>query len=265
MINTTFAVILTNPTLPPPEQLAVLLAAHGKIPLIDARQQARKAGGFLGESLSEDDARSLSRAAAEQGLGTRVIPTDSIPALPEPALVHTGRAAPEGFYYTVGSEPDEQSAPWGDIHLVGALAVQEAFTVTKTVKEGPSAGERAVKMGLTLMTGIPMGMGRAKEVQKRVQSSELLFYMDILLKGRRLHMDGQKFNYAALGNRRGTQGLGNFKLILQDVIRGAPDALKNKGAHVFLSDQPLNTMGYKNQQDYEKEMTWLWTLKGLIG
>ena len=96
----------------------------------------------------------------------------------------------------------------------------------------------------------------------------MFLYMDLFIAGgegpaglARLHVDGQKFSFASLGERKVHQGLGNFRLFLTDAAKGAAGAPRNRGAQVFLSNRPLNTLGYGAQADYEKECRWLLTLQ----
>jgi hypothetical protein len=139
--------------------------------------------------------------------------------------------------------------------------LKETTSFVKTVKEGPSDTERAVGMGIMMVTGLPVGMGKAKEVKKTVHETELFVYMDLLVEDsaglRRLHVDGQKFNYGALGDARRPDVLGNFRLLLQGLDRFAGAALRNAGARGLLAGRPVASLGYDSSADYEKEIRWL--------
>ncbi len=259
-----FSVLLSKPELPAFDKMAEVLARFGKEPLFDSRQKAKNAWGFLGEKMSEAEAARLAAVAAEMGFETRVVSADRLAALPSAVPVHWLRAAPEALFYTTGSTTDEKSVPWDKVRLVAAAGLKEQITITKTVKEGPSPQERAVKMGLSLITGIPMGFGGAKEVKKTVQETELFLHADVFVEGgsgpSRLHVNAQQFNYACLGEARATNIFANFRMLLQGLDRLAGPALRNRGARGILAGQPLSQLGYEGRVGYEKEILWLLSL-----
>ncbi len=258
-----FSVLLAKPELPPLDKIAEILARFVQGPLFDARQKAKNAWGFLGEKLSDAEAARLAALAAEAGFETRVLPADRLAALPSPVPVHWLRATPEALFYTTGSTSDEKSYAWDRVRLLAAAGLKEQITITKTVKEGPSPQERAVKIGLSL-AGIPMGFGGAKEVKKTVQETELFLHLDVFVDGdegpARLHVNAQQFNYAVLGEARTTNTFGNFRMLLQSLDRFAGSAFRNKGARGILSGQPLSQSGYEGHVGYEKEILWLLSL-----
>jgi hypothetical protein len=259
------SVLLAKPELPPLEKVAEVLARFAGGPVFDARMKAKHAWGFLGEKMSDADADRLSAVAGELGFETRVLPAEKIAVLPRPTPVHWMRATPEGVVYTVGTYTDERTCSWDRLRLLAAGGLKEQTTTVKTIKEGPSANERAVKIGITMVTGIPLGFGGGtKEVKKTVHETELFLHMDLLFDGAegplRLSVLGQQFNYAALGEARTASVLINFRTLLQSVDKFAGPALRNKGAAILLAGQPLNLCGYEGTGGYEKEMVWLLSL-----
>lgn len=199
--------------------------------------------------------------SAEAGVPARVVPAVHVVSTPAPALLHWLRAVPEGLFYTVGtSDPSEKRIPWEAVRLVAAVPLKETTTSTKIVKEGPTASQKAVGMGIMMVTGLPLGMGKTKEVKKTVQETELFLYMDIFAEESggltRLQVDGQKFNYAAL-EVHGPDVMGNFRLLLQAVDRFAGTAFRNGGARGLLAGRPVAGLGYDSPDDYEKEVRWL--------
>ena len=130
---------------------------------------------------------------------------------------------------------------------------------------GGTAGERAVSMGLMMVTGLPVGMGKSKEVKKTTSQTELFMYLDVFAETPegpvRLHVDGQKFNYGALGDAKGHDIFGNVRLLMQGLSGGlSPSALRNHAVRGMLAGKPLSTLGYETQNDYEKEIRWLLTI-----
>ena len=117
-----------------------------------------------------------------------------------------------------------------------------------------------------MVTGLPLGMGKSKEVKKTVQETELFLYADVFADAadgpRRLHVAADKFDFsAALGEARRPDQLGNFRLLLQVLDQRAGAALRNHGVRGFLSGAPLTALGYDTPEDYEKELRWLLTLR----
>lgn len=266
MTTGSFHVLVSSSELPTTEKTAQVIARFTGGVAIDARQKAKTAWGFLGENLSEDEARRLAAVSAEMGVAARVVPGASVVHPPAPVPVHWLRAAPEGLFYIPGTtEKAERPVPWESVRLLSAAPLKETTTFTKTVKEGPTPGERAVGLGIMMVTGLPVGMGKSKEVKKTTSQTELFMYLDVFAQAPegplRLHVDGQKFNYGALGDAKGHDIFGNLRLLMQGVHGGLPPAtLRNHGVRGMLAGKPLSSLGYETQNDYEKEIRWLLTI-----
>jgi hypothetical protein len=155
--------------------------------------------------------------------------------------------------------------PWHYIRLVAAVPFKETTTFVKTVKEGPTAQERAVRIGL-MAVGLPIGFGSTKEVKKTVQETELFYYMDFFVETTggllRFHVDGQHLDYAAaLGEQRKHDSLGNFRMLLKEVTDRSSRALISHGAKGFVvPGLPLTSLGYEAPPDYEKDLRRLTAL-----
>ncbi|MGQ0644679.1 MAG: hypothetical protein ACT4O3_04215 [Elusimicrobiota bacterium] len=259
-MSPSFSVLLASPDDAPPETVSRLLAAFLDVPQIDSRRLANHAWGFLGEKLEEADAARLKELAAQAGLETFIAPADEI-LLPPPSHAVTGaRFSADALSFS--SRAGEISLPPGKASLLCAVGLTEESSFLKTVHEGPSAGRKALKLGL-LAAGIPTpGWGKSKDVQKTVKSSEFFLYMDIFTQDPpdRLHVDAQAFDFSCLGERLTPASFGNFRLFLQDVSRAAPAAVRNRGARMMLEGRPFAAMGYASKDDYEKECRWLWAL-----
>jgi hypothetical protein len=258
-----FSVLLSRPEHLQFDKIAQVLSRRDGSPLLDARRGAKRCWGFLGEKLEEPRARLLVAAATEAGLGTLLLEDSEVPPYPVPENMRSGRAAEDGLRFTVGSAAEERLLPWPELKLVCAAGLTERISVRKTVKEGPSGGEQLARVGVTLLTGIPLGLGKSKEVQKTSKEQELFLHMDLAFRGKEamaFHINPEGFNFTGLGGRKQPNALGNFRLLLQDVARFAPAALKSRGAAGILAGQPFNAHGYDSADDYEKERRWLFAL-----
>jgi hypothetical protein len=259
-----FSVLLAKPELPPADKVAQVLASFKGETAFDARQRAKHTWGFLWEYLDQAEAERLAGLSTAAGLEARAVPMDRVARLPPGPPVHWLRAAPEGIFYTTGSDTAEKACPWDQVRLVAAAGLKEQISFTKTVKEGPSDKERMIGLGITMITGIPVGMGKSKEVKKTVQTTELFLHMDVFIQGPqgpvRLPVNAEQFNYSALGEARANNVFGNFRLLLQHVDSHAGSVLRNKGARTLMAGQPVTAAGYEGRADYEKEARWLLTL-----
>ena len=78
---------------------------------------------------------------------------------------------------------------------------------------------------------------------------------------RRLRVDALHFDYSYLKERKLYQLMGNFKLLIVDLVKAAPEAVQNLGTKVLLEGKPIQTMGYNSLADLERETRWLLTLQ----
>lgn len=260
------AVLVAAPEPPPLEDVTRLLARFLGGNLLDARQKARRGWGFLAEELAPAEADRLAAFAREAGIPVKILPMDRVVFPPAPSAIHHLRADPAALLYIPGSEPVERSCPWDRVKLLAAAPLKETQTVTKTVREGPSNTQHMIGFGVTMLTGIPTGMGKSQTVKKTVRTTDLSLHMDVFLEEpeglRRLHVDGDKFNYDVLGPARKPDALGNFRLLLQSLDQAAGPAARNRGVRGLLTPgQPLAALGYEIPADYEQELRWLLTLQ----
>lgn len=262
-----FSVLLSRPEHLQFDKISQILSADQGVPLFDARRLAKRCWGFLGERLEEPRARLLVTRATEAGLGTLLLEENEIASPPTPQNVHAAQCSADGLRYRTGSSETEHLQPWSDLALLCAAGLTEQIVTRKTVKEGPSGKEQLARAGISMITGIPIGMGKKREVQKVTQEQRFFLYMDLFFRpsaetpGTALHVNGDEFNFSGLGDRKQPNVLGNFRLLLQDIDRFASGpTLRNRGAAGILAGQPFNTLGYDAAADFEKERRWLFTL-----
>ena len=163
-------------------------------------------------------------------------------------------------------DPEPGRAPWSRVAILGVAGFTQKTVRKVKVEEGPGLGRKALNLGITLATGMPVGLGGGKkEVEKTVESSDLVFYLDLILADppRRLRIDAQDFDYSCLGARKSYSALINFRQLVQDLADRAPKARRNWGAQVLLDCRPVREMGYESLEDLERECRWLATLQAL--
>jgi hypothetical protein len=242
-----YAVVLTRREALKPAALAQALAPVLKRPAVDLAPAMRRCWGLV--ELDADEASAREQAAALEAAG--------FPALAVPAnLVED---LPAGEKLTTLS-------PAGPVALLAAAAFTRRDARVVKVEEGPSTGQRALGLGITLATGLPpslFGVGGKKEVEKKVESSELYYYADLYAGSpvRRLRVDAQDFDFSLLGERKGFDAPGNFRKVLETLRPGA--ARLNTGAEGLLAGKPVRELGYETVADLEREARWLLTLGAL--
>jgi len=262
----TFSVIATDERLPGFVLLTSIIAESRGLHHDDAGRIARHAWGFLGEDLDETGADAVLERCATYGVKAAKVPAAAIPVLKLPTLIKKAVFADGNFNYTDGNLL-AGSEGCGDILLLAAAPVKEEKTRTVKTTEGPSGGERAVRLGIMAVTGLPIGLGKSKEVKKEIKSSEVSFCMDIIFRteGLRLRLNSDNFDFSCLKEKRTYSSQTNFRLMCAELAACAPHALKNAGLLAILESKPLTVLPYDSAEDLEKETLRLAALAALRG
>lgn len=233
--------------------LARVFGAAFKLDPASAAFAARHSWGVLGENLDEAAAGELSECCAGFGIAARTLPYPP-PPLPEAEIIKKAVFENGSVSFTGGARLALTAAP-GDIAVLAAAPIKEETLQIVKTKEGPSDKEKAVRFGIMAVTGIPIGLGKSKEVKKEIKSSELSFYLDILLAAgpRRLRLTSENFDFSCLKEKKTYASQLNFRLFCAQLAAFAPDALKNSGLRAILEGRPLTLLNYDSLADLEKE------------
>ena len=234
-----------------PTELARVLAAARKVPMMDLLNAAKACWGILEEDLPEAEARQWAGRLEAAGLAAVAVPRGLLEDLPEAAT-----AAAESWARVV----------WTRVALVSASAINQTSSKTVITKEGPDIGQKAMKLGIMMATGLPINVGpQEREVARTVETSDLLFYLDIVLKDpdSRLRVDAQAFDFSVLGGAMTYSVVTNFRALVEAAAAKAPGALLGRGTRILLSGKPVREMGYASLKDVERESRWLLTLREL--
>lgn len=251
-----WAVILSKPEGLETPDVAKALAKHRKAPLLDVLPAVRRSGGILAEGVSEEAACAEAEALTAAGIPAMALACSELAILPAPVEVPRLELGGTSLSWSGGSRP------WDKLRLIAAAGLTETRVKTIKTEEGPSVGEKAARIGLTLATGLPMGLGKSKEVEKRVESSDLLFFSDLIVVEplARLRIDAQRFDYSVLGGAMGLSTLENFKRVLAALRARVPGARLNRGARILLENKAVREMGYDSIDVVERETRWRVTL-----
>jgi hypothetical protein len=190
-------------------------------------------------------------------LRVRVIAEEETVSLPKVQGPHAGGPTGTGLRFSVGAPAVEKQVSFGDIRLITFLGLREERETTVTTREGPSAGEKAAKLGILLATGIPLPIGKEQEVKKTVRSGEYFMCVDVITATDCYRVNPDRFGFSGLSGPATWSGLDNARGFITDVSARAPQALLNRGARWVLDKKPLNTLGYDERFSYEKECRWL--------
>lgn len=243
--------------------LAQVLGSASGLDLDTAAAAARHCWGLLGENLDEAAADGLVRRCGDLGVNALRLPGTSVRPLPAPqpvkkVIFETGAAvftAEAGK--TVLARPD-------DLEVLAAAPIKESFLKTVKTTEGPSAGEKAFRLGIMAATGLPIGLGKTKEVNKQVKSFELAFYLDLLFKdgGARLRLTSDDFDFSGLKEKKTYSSQVNFRVLCGELATFAPLAFKNAGLRAIIEGAPLAPLPYDSLSDLEKEILRLALARG---
>ena len=271
----TFSVIAADERLPDFILLSKIISESRGLNRNDAGRIARHAWGFIGEGLNEAGADQLLERCAIYGVKAVKTAAADTAARKHPILIRKAVFSAGIFNYTDGNTlagAEEKD----NILVVAAAPVKEETTKTVKTTEGPSGQERAIRFGVMAVTGLPIGMGKTTEVKKEVKSSELSFYMDIVLRTdtgyagavskvpgpqtTTLRLNSNNFDFSCLKAKKTYSSQVNFRLMCAELAAFAPRALKNAGLAAILENKPLTLLPYDTMEDFEKEILRLTAL-----
>ena len=257
----TWAVLLAGPEDLRPDVVAKALASFRGIPMADAAMAVRRGRGVVAERLGQAEAEDFARRLLADGIGAVAIPESTMADLPKAALLGRAVPGPDGLL-VVARPAASRLVPWSRIRLVAIAPFHETTTSKTTVKEGPSGRDMAMRAGIMAVTGMPVSIGGKKKVEKTVSKTEFHLYLDLLLRdpAERLRVDGGHFDFSGLGARMAYSSLPNVKALLEEIVRGAPGAVRSPGADLLLAGGRLAALGYDSVEEFEREERWLGTV-----
>lgn len=253
-----WAVVLKNSSAPPVAAVASAWAGLNGEPLADAARRTRAAKGILAEEATETEARGLAAGLEARGINALAMPANLLEELP--AARPVGRVGLEA----AGLRPARGGAPlpWKDLAVMAAAAFRQ--NLPGTLSDSPTPSEHAARLGLSILTGRPLVLRPEREPKRPAARSEVFFFLDLLWRepARRLRIDGQTFDYSCLGARMGPASAANFRRLLADIHRRAPQALPSSAARLLLEGKSP-AADAEGSTELERESRWLLTLRAL--
>lgn len=244
--------------------LAEALAKARGTPLADASRAARGAFGLVAGALAEPEARALAEGLAAGGVAALALPESLVEEPPPARALLRCEPREAGLFWTPRDGKAPQLAPWRALALVAAAAFKRAES--RVVREDASnMARRALGLGLTLATGIPPSLTGAskREVERRVETSEVVHYADFVFEDLRLRVDAQEFDFSGLGARMSYDAPSNLRRLVTLAFEARPEIPRTEGAWIIGEGRPLREMPYNELADLEREERWLWTLRAL--
>ena len=258
------AVLVRSPEVFSPVVVAGVLARRARAPALDFVPPARRAWGVAAEALPAADAEALAAELTAAGQTALAAPTSLLETLPAPVQVVKAEFSGDGFDVVAGREgvvPERLS--WARLAALCAASVETRSTMTVT-EGGQEMGERMLRLGLSMATGLPM-MKSKSETKRVVESRDRSLTLDLLFlePAKRLRVDAKHFDYALLGPKMTYGAETNFVALLEEFAARAPNALRGKGFRGLLAHRPAAECGYESLEDLQREERWLLTLAAL--
>lgn len=264
MSGSGYVVLLKTQELLEFPRLAEALATIRKQPVQDMVNVAKAAWGILGEGLDEAAARDLAGRLGAEGLDAVAVPAGLMED-PPPALRALRAEIETESLSLLGEAGSWMRVPWTRVVLVAAAGFRQVMSKAAPA-EGPGMVQKMVNLGIFMTTGLPIQVGpKKRESPKAVEQADLVLFLDLIFRepDGRARIDAQNFDYSCLRERMAYSAFENFKQLVGEAVRMAPEALRSRGARVMLAGRPLREMGYQSLADIERESRWLLTLRAL--
>ena len=222
----------------------------------------RRSWGIVAEPSLAEKAETLAADLTAAGLAAIAVPVSLLEEPSAVIVVTKGDLSGDGFDVIAGRNVTERERlVWTHLKVLSAGAVSE--TGHKTVTEGPTVAEKSIRLGVTMVTGLPLIGGKTKTRQvseeRRIPFIEMIFTNPT----RRIRILAAEFDYTALGTNMSYSAELNFRALVGDFAVRAPGALRSKGVRAILSKAPSGEMTYESFEDVQREERWLLALDTL--
>lgn len=256
------AVLLRAPARFDARLVAAVLAGHSALPAESLVPLVRRSWGIVSEPSPAEQAETLAAELTAAGLSAVAVPVSLLEDLPPAIAATKADLSGDGFDLVAGRGGAEPARlVWTHLKVLSAGAVSE--TGLKTVTEGPTLAEKSVRLGATLMTGLPLLGGRPKT--RRVSEERRTPFIELVFAApaRRVRIYAAEFDYTALGAKMSYSAELNFRALVCELAARAPGALRGKGARAILAKAPSGELSYESFADVEREARWLQALAAL--
>lgn len=256
------AVLIRAPARFDARLVAGILAKYSALPAETLLLVVRRAWGIVSEPSVAETAEKLAAELTAAGLGAIAVPVSLLEEPPSVIAVTKAELSGDGLDVIAGHGVTElERLVWTHMKILSAGAVTE--TSHKTVTEGPSVAEKSIRLGATLVTGLPLMGGKTKTRQvseeRRIPFIEMIFTAP----ARRIRILAAEFDYTALGTKMSYSAELNFRALVSELALNAPGTLRSKGARAILAKAPSGELTYESFEDVQREERWLLALDTL--
>jgi hypothetical protein len=251
-MNATCAVMQKSLEPPTTEQLRNAFRDVPGLTAIDADILGKHAFGLLVKGFEPERAAALQSALATQGVETEVVVEADLPQLPEMRNLHQLECTPDALLIY---DPLNRSFPlkWENIMLVAAGKVMlDEINQVRRVTQPQQFG------------GYGSGRGATTEPQVSYSTSyerNERWLLEITITGAALRygVNADQVGpllFHGLGDRAGDDLQANFTLLVQDILKSAPQAAINRGAY-YLRENSDKVFAYPSKNAFYEEIIWL--------
>jgi hypothetical protein len=215
--------------------------------------------------LSASDAQALAADLTAAGQDAVAVPDRLLETPPAPIGVSKAELSPEGFEILVGrANAAPERLAWSRLAAVCAASVEERSSKTVTETKPTEVAEQAVRLGLTMATGLPL-MKSSSKVTRVVETRDRALVLDLLFlePARRLRVDPRAFDFSCLGAKMTYGAESNLLALAAELTERAPRALRGKGTRALLGRRPSAESMYESLDDLAREERWLLNLVAL--
>ena len=250
-----FSVIFKTEKLPPVQTVSKIIYEFKQILIYDAARISNKNYGFAGENLTEPDADRLISICSKNGIEAMKVENEKIKKFNNPTTITNLSFENQNLNYKLNDAISSHKLE--DISVLACAQIEYNVSKTITTKEGPSAGEKAIRIGIMMTTGLPIGTGKGKEVKKEIKNTETTSYLDIVFINEvHLRINSDHFDYSCLKEKKTYSTNMNFKLLSAQISSLCPKALKNSPLFDLIENKPLS-IRYESITDMEKDLSRL--------
>lgn len=244
------ALVQKDLTIPAVEKLKAAFRASGILTDMDAVTLAGDAYGILTKNLSREIANTLQADLHRTGVETVVIDERELPVLPAAKFVHRLDCTAEALMIY---DPLGRAFPlaWGHILMLAAGSVR---LTEFTSVHGPRPIIPHTPHGAGNM--VPTPEFSTREARNHHLLLEIILSRAVL----RYSVTADTFNFEYLGSRRAITMPENFKLLVQDLVANAPQAVLNRGVQV-IREGAAEILAYPTKNAFYEEIIWhLWRI-----
>jgi len=118
---------------------AALLTEILGLPVVTARQQAKKSHGYLAANLSGELAQRLRDACAGRGIGVQLVPQGNVIPVIKPVRMHRVRIAKDALWLGATGSDTKTSLGWNTLRLIAMTKTtkKESFRHWETTSGAP--------------------------------------------------------------------------------------------------------------------------------